>query len=37
MPTYYAKKKFLIANGYFYALYLINRQITKLKVVPDMY
>lgn len=26
---------FLIANGYFYTLYLINRQITNLEVAPD--
>ena len=28
-------KYFLIAKGYFYTLYLINRQITNLEVVPD--
>nr|DAV79381.1 MAG TPA: hypothetical protein [Caudoviricetes sp.] len=28
-------KYFLIANGYFGTLYLINRQITNLEVVPD--
>ena len=28
-------KNFLIANGYFGTLYLINRQITNLEVVPD--
>ena len=26
---------FLIAKGYFYTLYLINRQTTNLEVVPD--
>ena len=26
---------FLIVNGYFGTLYLINRQITNLEVVPD--
>ena len=26
---------FLIAKDYFYTLYLINRQITNLEVVPD--
>ena len=29
------KKYFLIENGYFDTLYLINRQITNLEVVPD--
>lgn len=28
-------KYFLKANGYFYTLYIINRQITNLEVVPD--
>ena len=26
---------FLIVNGYFDTLYIINRQITNLEVVPD--
>ena len=26
---------FLIGRSYFYTLYLINRQITNLEVVPD--
>lgn len=30
------KKYFLIENGYFYTLYLINRQITNLEVVLCM-